>query len=216
MKTTAKILAFLLVGVLTLSLYVACDSGSEQEFDRKKDSETHTTSGETEEDNAGTTPDTDSGRMRLASSEEADYMLYIPDGWLGASEEGLTTAIAHAESGGSCTINMKVDTESDQTDVAGYWESKLEETTRYFTSDDEGNAAFKMITDGEEYTLDGAPARIYRYEGSILGVVTMRYMQVIAYHNEAFYVFIYDAADDDYAERETDASMMLDKFKFKY
>lgn len=176
--------------------------------------------------------------MKTASPKEVNYILYVPEDWKVDTADGSILTSAHVEDGDNSNITMM--TYTNDTYVIGeddgelavidaYWADYEKDLVNVFDRDDEGNSSYELLTvgktdeetgkkeaDGEEYTLDGAPCRIYRYKGNI-AEIPLQFMQVISYRDGDFYIFTYTATtqNDRYTRNEEDVAKMLIEFKFK-
>lgn len=153
---------------------------------------------------------------QIASNDKVDYTLFVPNDWVVDTDANSMVTSAHISEYEGANITMMVyDNESypaettadgeEISPVVRYWADNQESLAKLFDLDAEGNSTFKLESDGKTTlmgkTAKGAnvPAYTYVYTGTI-GGVELKYMQVIACHNDSFYFFTYTAAAERYDE----------------
>lgn len=153
---------------------------------------------------------------QTASNDNVDYSLFVPSNWIVDTADNSLVTTAHVTEYENTNISMMVyennnyaaETTAEGEEISPvvrYWADNLSALTDLFDKDAEGNTTFKLETDGASTlmgkTADGAnvAAFSYVYTGTI-GGVELKYMQVIACHNNSFYFFTYTASADRYDE----------------
>lgn len=153
---------------------------------------------------------------KTATNDKVDYTLFVPEDWVVDTEADSLITSARVNAQESANITMMVydnssypaETTADGKEVSPvvrYWADNLDDLTRLFDLDTEGNSTFKLETDGKT-TLMGKTAKganvsaySYVYTGT-LGGVELKYMQVIACHEDSFYFLTYTAPASRYDE----------------
>lgn len=142
--------------------------------------------------------------MKIASSDDIEYRLYVPKSWICSSESGKSEAY-YPESG---KTNVTVTSYSSDGDIAlgDYWKMcsesyaesisgyrLLEEGMTSVASRDAKDVTFAAEYDGVEYTL----------------------RQVIIDRNGLFYTITYTALTENFSLHSEDFQSMLDAFIFR-
>lgn len=153
---------------------------------------------------------------QTASNDNVDYSLFVPENWIVDTADNSLVTAARATEYENANISMMVydnDSYAAETTAEGeevslvlrYWADNLTALSNLFDKDAEGNSTFKLETDGARTlmgkTADGKDvgAFSYVYTGTI-GGVELKYMQVLACHNNCFYFFTYTANAASYDE----------------
>lgn len=125
-------------------------------------------------------PDTPSG-MKLASSEDTDYRMYVPENWR-VDKSTLYTA-AYYSSGDATSISATAyGMNYDDTTVDDWFEGFTEEFKEIYTDVTEAKAEEAKLggVDGKKYTFSGTlNEKVYNY--IIVAVLRQNYIYYITY-----------------------------------
>ena len=187
-----KIFAIAMAALLTLPLLAGC---SEQE------------------------PGAPDGYKR-ASNDKVEYSLFIPSDWLVDTAKDSTMTAARVSEVTNTNITMiafdndgtyevKKDEKGNSiSPVPDYWKDYQKDVERIFDLDEEGKTTFSLNKDlSGKSCLIGANSEnrktatgyTYVYTGKI-GGTELKYMQVIIYQKETFYLFTYTSTPSQYDE----------------
>jgi len=134
--------------------------------------------------------------MTLASSEDADYSLWVPKDWTLDIQNGIAAAYCNDNDRANVTavaFNLRDD---PYTTPAEYWEGNYELLTQTFSD-------LTMVGEGEETVINNVPAVKYTYTATVTGQ-TYRYMQLIAVRAGYVYLFTFTAADGEVFSAHTE------------
>ncbi len=157
--------------------------------------------------------DTTPAGMKLASSETASYLFYVPETWQSDVSSGAATAY-YSNSDTSSVSVMTFSLGSSDASVSDWWDS--------FEGD------FKMIYDDfeiisrEAVKLDGVDGEKIVFVGTLKHdeeAITFKFMQVAAVRQKTLsapeaYVFTYTSSPEVYDSHLADVQRMLDAFRF--
>lgn len=124
----------------------------------------------------------------LASNEDADYCLFVPDEWT----VDMSTAAAGAYYSGSDPSSVSVmawELEHTDTTIDEWWETNKTDIDLVF-------ADVEVVAE-ENTTLDELYAKRYTYTAA-LGEHTYKFMQEAAIKDGSVYVFTYTSLADNY------------------
>lgn len=162
---------------------------------------------------------------QTASNDKVSYTLFVPEDWAVDTDENSLVVSARVSNEESANITMMqydnnnypAETTEDGKEVSPvvrYWADNKDDLAKLFDNDAEGKSTFKLETDGKTTlmgkTAKGAnvPAYAYVYTGTV-GGVELKYMQVIACHNDAFYFLTFTASPERYDEFADDVEELL-------
>lgn len=164
---------------------------------------------------------------QVASNDKVAYTLFVPNDWTVDTDSGSMMTAARASEQESANITMMEYDNSEYaiehsedgkliSPVPTYWEDKLDDLTKLFDKDEEGNSTFKL--ESSETSLIGSSklaAYTYIYTGKIDGI-ELKYMQVIAYREgkDCFCFFTYTAPASRYDEYVEDVKGILENIVF--
>lgn len=172
-------------------------------------------------------PNAPSG-FKTASNECVEYHLYVPDSWIVDTAADSMMISARASEMVSTNISMisytndqyeikKDENGKDLSPVPDYWADYKADLERIFDSDEEGKSTFTLNEDlsGKSRLIGGksenkktATGYTYVYTGK-LGGVELKYMQVIIYQKDTFYLFTYTSVPSQYDEYIDDVEEIL-------
>ncbi|MCI8611193.1 MAG: hypothetical protein HFE66_04645 [Clostridiales bacterium] len=143
--------------------------------------------------------------MQLASSEDADYLFYVPEGW--RVDKSSLYAAAYFSSGDATSIsvtafgvNMTDDT------VSSWWENYTEQFTGIYE---------KMeVTAQEEAVLGGIDGMKYTFDAT-LNEKEYRYIIVAALRENYIYYITYTSTPEYYEDHLDELDLVLEHFAFK-
>ena len=157
---------------------------------------------------------------KLASNDKVEYSLFIPSDWIvdtakdntmtaARVNEMLNTNITMIAFDNDGTYEVKKDEKGNSVSpVPTYWKDYQKDLERIFDLDDEGKTTFALNKDlsGKSCLIGGnsskgktATGYTYVYTGKI-GGSELKYMQVIIYQKETFYLFTYTSVPSQYDE----------------
>ena len=142
--------------------------------------------------------------MKIASSDNVEYRLYVPVSWICNSQSGKAEAY-YPESGRPNVTLTSYSPENAMTAEEYFAECEVE---------------YKKSIDGYEFisvsdrTVGGRDCKQYTYSVCI-GGVSIRIMQAIFVYNDMVYSFTYTALEDAFELHLEDVDDMLDAFIFR-
>ncbi len=143
--------------------------------------------------------------MQLASSEDADYLFYVPEGWR-VDKSSLYTA-AYFSSGDATSIsvtafgvNMTGDT------VSSWWESYTEQFAGIYEE--------MEVTAEEEVVLGGIDGKKYAFDAT-LNEKEYQYIIVAALRENYIYYITYTSTPKYYEDHLDELELVLEHFAFK-
>lgn len=149
-------------------------------------------------------PDVPSG-MQLASSDEADYLFYVPDGWR-VDKSTLYTS-AYYSSGDATSVSAAAfGMNLDDTTVSDWWEGYTEQFESIYDS--------MEVTAEEETKLGDIDAMKYAFN-AVLNEKEYRYIIVAALKDNYIYYITYTSTPDYYENHLSDLDLILENFSFK-
>lgn len=167
---------------------------------------------------------------KTASNDMVDYTLFVPEDWVVDTETDSLVISARATEQETANITMMVYDNSsypaettaegeEVSPVVRYWADNLDDLTRLFDLDEEGNSTFKLESDGKTTlmgkTAKGANVSAYSYVyTATLGGVELKYMQVISCHKDSFYFLTYTAPASRYDEYVGEVEELLNYIVF--
>jgi len=150
-----------------------------------------------------TDDDTPEG-MKIASSKDIEYRLYVPQSWICYSESGRSEAYYPESGNPNVTVTL-------------YTDSMAKTPEAYFA---EVEPSYKESIEGyelvgsEERTVADRNAISYTYKAAYDGV-ELRIMQTVLVYNEDIYSITYTALADSFDSHVEDVNKILDSFRFR-
>ena len=148
--------------------------------------------------------DTPSGMIR-ASGEDADYDLFVPDGWVLDRSGGVVSAYKSASDPTSVSV-MAWSMPYADSSLDDWWKSYQTEFTLVF--DD-----FQMES-SDATLLDGAAAQLYVYTGT-LGGNTYRYTQIASLRASTVYLMTITELASAEGTHADEITAIRDAFRWK-
>lgn len=149
-------------------------------------------------------PNVPSG-MQLASSDEADYLFYVPQEWR-VDKSSLYTS-AYYSSGDATSVSATAfGMNLDDTTVSDWWEGYTEQFKSIYAS--------MEVTAEEETKLGGADAVKYTFN-AVLNEEEYQYIIVAALRKNYIYYITYTSTPEYYEKHLSDLDLVLENFSFK-
>ena len=141
--------------------------------------------------------------MKLASSEKANYTLYVPEDWVIGAQESFT--IANSKDKIPNVSATSYELENTDSDLDSWWETEL-------VNLEEGFKEIK-VESSEKTTLAGRNAMEKIYTAK-LSDKEYKYHQVAAIENGYVYIVTFTSLPDSYEDYKDTFSSILKEFKF--
>ena len=149
-------------------------------------------------------PDVPSG-MQLASSDEADYLFYVPQEWR-VDKSTLQTS-AYFSSGDATSVSATAfGMNLDDSTVSDWWEGYTEQFESIYDS--------MEVTAEEDTKLGGVDAVKYTFN-AVLNEKEYQYIIVAALRKNYIYYVTYTSTPDYFEEHLSDLDLVLENFSFK-
>ena len=160
--------------------------------------------------------------MKLASnSEVAEYYLYVPESYIVDITEGLTAVRVSEADSSSVTVSAFTNSSISKTEsiLLDYWDSYEEALSSLFDKTEDGKSTYTLEKEAEALTLargesGNVSALKYVYSGKIAGN-DLKYMQVIAYHDDYFYVMTFTSTPEGFGKNSSSFDSIITNFKLK-
>ncbi len=148
--------------------------------------------------------------MALLDNEAVDYLFYYPQEWHADRNDGMVSAYVSEKD----RSNVSVTTFAASADVASVEGYLTMGDTTYFDNMKETFPDLEMISDGEETSLGGVPAKQYVFTATVAGEV-YKFRQVIAYRYGYIYMLTYTSTAEGFDTHTDDVNSIISEFKFK-
>lgn len=149
-------------------------------------------------------PDVPAG-MQLASSEDADYLFYVPQGWR-VDKSSLYTA-AYFSSGDATSISVTAFGMNMTDDsVSSWWESYKEQFAEIYDT--------MEVTAEEETELDGMDGMKYTFDAT-LNEKEYQYIIAAVLRENYIYYITYTSTPEYYEDHLEELDLVLEHFAFK-
>ena len=143
--------------------------------------------------------------MKLASTDERAYRLFVPISW--KINNRADASAAYASDTDSSNVNVQMYMTSDNTEtVEKYWE-------RLETSYKEMFAEYTLISD-EAIKMDGVSAHKYTYS-VVSGGQEYKLVQAIVRKGDMFYCLTYTALPENFERHLPDVDKMIENFDIR-
>ena len=158
--------------------------------------------------------------MIKASSDAAEFYLYVPNDWVVTTEENSLMASARASESDPSNITMIgfEDGSGEYADIDAFWAYyKNELASRIFDFAGEGDeraTTFNLTLEGEGMIIDDVPAKKYEYSGKLAGS-DLSYMMVIAKIDSVFYIITYTSSQSLYSKHADKVNALIEYIEFK-
>lgn len=148
--------------------------------------------------------------MALLDNEAVDYYFYYPKEWAADRNDGMVSAYVSEKDRSNVSVTTFA-ASADVTSVEGYL--TMGDTT-YFDHMRETFPDLEMLSDGEETSLGGVPAKQYVFTATIAGDA-YKFRQVIAYRYGYIYILTYTSTKDGFDTHTDEVNSVIQEFKFK-
>ncbi len=150
------------------------------------------------------TDDTPDG-MKLASSEIADYILYVPSMWTVDMSTGITSAYHSAADPANISV-MVASLDSQNMTPAEYWDGYKEQYKTTLPDMQE--------IDMSNLILDGINAELHTFTATMSGTI-YKFRQAIAIKGSNAFILTYTAKEPNFDTHIDDVNNILEQFRFK-
>ena len=148
--------------------------------------------------------------MKLASSEQADYRLYVPEAWTVDMSTGVTSAyVGGGDYSNISFIGINLPGDGGVYNASQYWDKykgDLEATVSDIKYDEN-------TSDGQTMLLDEAEAMKYSYTATVTGT-EYHFMHVICVREGNAYMLTYTAAPAYYDLHTDEVQQIIDNFSW--
>ncbi len=148
--------------------------------------------------------------MKLLDNGAADYLFYYPEAWTADRNDGMVSAYVSDKD----SSNVSVTTFATSAEVNSVDSYLAMGGTTYFDHMRDAFPDLEIITDGEELTLGGVPARQYIFTATVAGD-TYKYRQVISYAGGYIYMLTYTSTPDVFDTHTDEVNKIISEFRFK-
>ncbi len=148
--------------------------------------------------------------MALLDNEAVDYLFYYPEEWQADRNDGMVSTYVSDKD----RSNVSVTTFAASSDVASVEGYLTMGDTTYFDNMRETFPDLEMISDGEEISLGGVPAKQYVFTATVAGEV-YKFRQVIAYRYGYIYMLTYTSTSEGFDSHTDEVNSIITEFKFK-
>lgn len=148
--------------------------------------------------------------MALLDNEAVDYLFYYPEGWIADRNDGMVSAYVSDKDRSNVSVTTFA-ASADVTSVEGYL--SMGDTT-YFDNMRETFPDLEMLSEGEEISLGGVPAKQYVFTATVAGEL-YKFRQVIAYRYGYIYMMTYTSTADGFDTHTDEVNSIVKEFKFK-
>ena len=142
--------------------------------------------------------------MKIASTENVEYRLYVPQSWICNTAGGASEAYVSESGKPNVTVTAYYPEESMSIDE--YFEMCEDEY-------EDALEGYELIS-AEDRTVAERDSRSFTYKASH-GGADIRIMQTVIAYNERFYSITYTALDDSFDAHMDDVDAILDAFRFR-
>ena len=143
--------------------------------------------------------------MKLASTNERPYRLFVPLSWIINKRTDATAAYASDNDSSNVNVQMYMTSSNTET-VSDHWKRLEEGYKNTFPS-------YTLISD-EEIKMDGVPAHKYTYTVTS-GGREYKIVQAIVKKGEMFYYLTYTALPENFEKHLPDVEKMIENFDIR-
>ena len=143
--------------------------------------------------------------MKLASTDERAYRLFVPQSWKINNRTDATAAYASETDRSNVSVQMYMSGDNTET-VEKHWERLSESYKTVFES-------FTLVSD-EEIKMDGIKAHKYTYEVTS-GGQSYKMVQAIVRKGEMFYCLTFTATPENFDRHLPDVNKMIENFDIR-
>lgn len=146
--------------------------------------------------------------MTAVSTTLEDYTLYYPEGWSVDRSDGMVSVYVSDKDRSNVSV-VAFNPSNNVTNVDDYLNMG---DTSYFEHMKKTFPDLEMLSDGEETTLGGVPARQYVFTATVAGE-PYKFRQVIAYRYE-IYMLTYTSTLEGFDTHTDEVNKIISEFKF--
>lgn len=143
--------------------------------------------------------------MKIASTNERPYILFVPKEWKINNKTDATAAYASDTDSSNVNVGMHMTSNTAET-VSDHWKKLEESYKNTFLS--------YTLTSDEEIKMGGISARKYSYT-VVSGGQEYKLIQAIVRKGEMFYYLTYTALPENYEKHLSDVDKMIANFSIK-
>lgn len=148
--------------------------------------------------------------MKLASSEDADYKMWVPESWTVDMSTGITSAYAGSGDYSNVSVTAQnLSGEQNYLTPAEYWEiykTDLEATFPDIVYDEDTKGGISLL-------LDKNAAMKYSYTATVTGT-EFHFISVVCIRSGTVYLITYTAQPTIYENHLEEVQNILDNFSF--
>ena len=148
--------------------------------------------------------------MKLASSEDADYKMWVPESWTVDMSTGITSAYAGSGDYSNVSVTAQnLSGEQNYLTPSEYWEiykTDLEATFPDIAYDDDTEGGISLL-------LDENAAMKYSYTATVTGT-EFHFISVVCIRSGTVYLITYTAQPAIYENHLEEVQNILDNFSF--
>lgn len=146
--------------------------------------------------------------MALLESDAADFLFYYPQGWTADRNDGMLSAyVSPVDRSNVSVTSFPADWDTNTLDDYLTKSAYFDDLKATFSD-------FEMITDGEETTLGGVPARQYVFTATAAGE-SYKFRQIMAFLGNYVYVMTYTSTADTFDAHTDEVNRVVEEFRFK-
>lgn len=145
--------------------------------------------------------------MKLASTDERAYRLFVPEGWIISERSGAT--VVHVSETDRSNVNVQMYMTSNTAEsVEEHWTMLSSRYEKTF-------AEFELISD-EKLTVDGVPAHKYTYR-AVSGGQEYKITQAIykKQNSEMIYTVTFTASPEKFGEHADEVDSIIENFRIR-
>lgn len=146
--------------------------------------------------------------MALLESDAVDFLFYYPQGWTADRNDGMVSAYVSPVDRSNVSVTS-FPADWDTTALDDYLTK-----TAYFDDLKATLPDLEMITDGEETTLGGIPARQYVFTATAAGE-SYKFRQIMAFLGNYVYVMTYTSTADTFDSHTDEVNRVVEEFRFR-
>lgn len=144
--------------------------------------------------------------MKIASSDDLEYRLYVPENWV-CNPESRKAEAYYPESGKTNVTVTSFSPDSSSQTLEEYYKLCIE-------SYEKSIRGFEIIGETDDITVASKAAKSVEFRAEYDGV-EYRIRQVILLRNEMFYTITYTAISDNYELHTGDFEQIISAFRFR-
>ncbi len=144
--------------------------------------------------------------MKLISSDEEAFYLFVPMSWVTNSSMGMASAYYSDKDRSNISMTCMAPTDAVAS-LDGYVEYCKAELEAYMPG-------FEVVGETEDAVLGGRNGRSFTYRASINNI-DYKYRQVVVTYQSMFYIFTYTSTLEGYELHADEVETMISKVLFK-